>query len=132
MYTMLITNNHNSFHLQGKKNLVRRQKVSKYYGQDCLKYFLLHFMSSLRAAIFENCHFAAEIYFIFLKTHPRSNFKCFQCQIWTSVKRLEKQLLSKTNFINSLQISYSNSRTSSNSRSSYSKTMSKALELPKL
>ena len=47
-------------------------------------------MSSLRAQIFENSCFVAEIYFIFLKTSPRSNFKCFEYQIWTSVKRSEK------------------------------------------
>ena len=61
-----------------KKKLVKHQKVSKYYGQDCLKNFLLHFMSSLRAPISENSHFVAGIYFIFLKTRLKSNFKCFQ------------------------------------------------------
>ena len=35
MYTIFITNNHNSFHLWWKKNLVKNQKISKYYGQDC-------------------------------------------------------------------------------------------------
>ena len=43
-------------------------------------------MSSLRAPIFENSHFVAEVYFIFIKTSPRSNFRCFEYQIWTSVK----------------------------------------------
>ena len=47
-------------------------------------------MSSLTAPFFENSHFVTEIYFIFLKASSRSNFKCFQYQIWTSVKRLEK------------------------------------------
>ena len=46
-------------------------------------------LSSLRAPIFENSHFVAEIDFIFLKARPRSNFKGFQYQIWTSVKRSE-------------------------------------------
>ena len=32
---MFITNNHDSFHLRWKKNLVKHQKVSKYYDQDC-------------------------------------------------------------------------------------------------
>ena len=36
-------------------------------------------MSSLTAPVFENSDFVAEIYFIFLKTRPKSNFKCFQC-----------------------------------------------------
>ena len=47
-------------------------------------------MSSLRAAISENGHLMAEINFIFLKTYPRSKFKCFEYQIWTSGKRSEK------------------------------------------
>ena len=110
VYTMFISKNHDSFYLWQKKNLVKYQKASKYYGQDSLKNFLLHFMSSIRPLIFENSHFVAEIHFIFLKTHLRSNFKCFQYQIWTSAKRSEKQLSSKTNFITSLQISYSNFR----------------------
>ena len=38
-------------------------------------------MSLLRAPNFEKSHFVAEIYFIFLKTCPRSNFKEFQYQI---------------------------------------------------
>ena len=32
---MFITNNHTSFHLWWKENLVRHQKVSKYYDHDC-------------------------------------------------------------------------------------------------
>ena len=67
-------------------------------------------MSLSRKPIFKNSHFLAEIYFIFLKTHRKSNFRGFQYQIWTSVKRSEKQLSSETNFITSLQICYSNFR----------------------
>ena len=74
---------------------------------DCLKNFLFHL---LRAPIFKNSHGLAKIYFIFSKTHPKSNFKGFKYQIWTSVKRSEKKLSSKTNFITSLQICYSNFR----------------------
>ena len=110
VYTMFITNNYNSFLLWQKENLVKHQKVSKYYDQDCLKNFLLHFVSLLRGLIFKNSHFVADIYFIFIKTCPRSNFKGFQYQIWTSVQRSEKYLSSKTNFITSLQTSYSNFR----------------------
>ena len=47
-------------------------------------------MSSLKVLIFENSNFVDEIYFIFLKTRPRLNFKCFQYQIYTSVKKSEK------------------------------------------
>ena len=32
---MLTTNNRASFYLQRKENLVKRQKVSKYYENDC-------------------------------------------------------------------------------------------------
>ena len=67
-------------------------------------------MSLLRAPILKNSHFLAEIYFIFLKTHPRSNFKGFVYLIWTSVKRSEKKLARNTNFITSLQICCSNFR----------------------
>ena len=35
VYTMFTTNNHDSFHLWRKKNLVKHQKVRKYYGHDC-------------------------------------------------------------------------------------------------
>ena len=65
-------------------------------------------MSLLRAPIFKNSHILAEIDFIFLKARRRSNFKGFQYQIQTSVKVLKNQLSSKTNFLTSMQISYSN------------------------
>ena len=32
---MFISNNRESFQLWGKENLVKNQKVSKYYGNDC-------------------------------------------------------------------------------------------------
>ena len=35
LYTIFIINNHASFHLWWKKNLVKHQKFSKYYDQDC-------------------------------------------------------------------------------------------------
>ena len=65
-------------------------------------------MSSLTAPTSENSHFVAEIYFIFLKICPRSNFKCCQYQISTSIKISEKSLTGKTNFSTSLQITYAN------------------------
>ena len=91
-----------------KKKLIKHQKVSKYYDRHCLKNLLLHFMSLLIVPIFKNSHAVVEIYFIFLKTRPKSNFKDFQFLNWTLVKRPEKYLLSKTNFIISLQTNYSN------------------------
>ena len=53
-------------------------------------------MSLLRAPFFKNSHLLAKIYFIFLKTRPRSNFKGFLYQILTSVKSSyqAKQILS--------------------------------------
>ena len=35
VYTMFITNNHDSFHLWWKEHLAKHQKVQKYYDQDC-------------------------------------------------------------------------------------------------
>ena len=34
-YTMFISNNRASFHLWSKENLVKHQRVSKYYENDC-------------------------------------------------------------------------------------------------
>ena len=48
---MFVTNNHNWFHMFWKTNLLKHQKVSKHYDQDCLKNFILHFMPLLRALI---------------------------------------------------------------------------------
>ena len=61
-------------------------------------FFVLIFMSLLLFLIVKNNHNLAGTYFILLKIHTRRNFKGFQYQIWTSVKRSEKQLSSKTNF----------------------------------
>ena len=55
-------------------------------------------MSLLTAFIVKNSYILAGIFFIFLKKGPRPNLKGFQYQIWTLVKRSEKQLSSKTNF----------------------------------
>ena len=35
MYTMFMSNNRALFRLWGKENLVKHQKVSKYYENDC-------------------------------------------------------------------------------------------------
>ena len=32
---MFVTDNHDSFHFWWKENLIKHQKVSKYYDQDC-------------------------------------------------------------------------------------------------
>ena len=49
---MFTTYNQNSFHLQWKKNLVKHQKVSQYYDQDCTCCNLQWFTS--RWVIFQN------------------------------------------------------------------------------
>ena len=38
---MLNCNNHDSFHLRWKENLVKQQKISKSFDQDCSRYVLL-------------------------------------------------------------------------------------------
>ena len=50
-YTMFITGNHASFHLWWKENLVKNQKVSKYYIRGCLQKFCLVFMSLMNTRI---------------------------------------------------------------------------------
>ena len=57
---MFVTNNHDSFHLWWKKNLIKHQNVPKYYGRDCLKNFLLHFMSSLWVPIWKFSKFGPQ------------------------------------------------------------------------
>ena len=43
VYTTFITNNHDSFQLWRRENLVKHQKVSKHYDQDCSdEYFQIH------------------------------------------------------------------------------------------
>ena len=64
---MFISNNRASFHLWCKENLVKHQKVSKYYENDCLQNFILLFMPLLTTPVVNNSHIKARIYFIFLK-----------------------------------------------------------------
>ena len=70
--------------------------------------FLLLFMFLSISLILENSHILVGIYFIFLKSLPRSNLKGFPYEI--SRKRSRKKLSSKTNFSSFLQISCSNFR----------------------
>ena len=67
-------------------------------------------MSLLPVKFFKNSYILARIYFIFLKKRPKTNLKCFQYQIPTSVKRLEKQFKSKASFGPCLRLNYSNFR----------------------
>ena len=64
---MFITNNHASFHLWWNENLVKYQKVSKYYVYDCLQNFLSLFVFLLTAPIVKDSHILAGIHFIFFK-----------------------------------------------------------------
>ena len=49
VYTMFISNNRASFPLWGKENLVRREKISKYYENYCIQNFVWLFISLLTA-----------------------------------------------------------------------------------
>ena len=68
-----MSNNRPSFHLWRKENLVKHEKVSKYYENDCLQNFLSLFMSLLTAKFVRNSHTDARIYFFFLKNVVRKN-----------------------------------------------------------
>ena len=101
-YTMFITNIHASFQLWWKENLVKLQKVSKYYDHDCLQNFIWLLRSWLTAPIVKSSHILVRVYFIFLKKRRRPNLEVFKYKILTSVKRSEKELSSKTNFSTSM------------------------------
>ena len=105
---MFITNNHASFQLWWKENLLIYQNVSKYYEHGCLQNFLLLFIPLLTALIVKNSNILADIYFIFRQKHRRLNLEGFHSQIWTSVKRSGKYLSSNTNLSTFLHISCSN------------------------
>ena len=53
---MFITNNHASFHLWRKENLVKHQKVSKDDENDFLEKFILILTSLLKAPVVKNSH----------------------------------------------------------------------------
>ena len=49
-------------------HLVKHQKVPQYYFHDCLKNFILLFMSLLTAPVVKNSYIYARIYLIFIKS----------------------------------------------------------------
>ena len=51
---MFMSNNRASLHLWWQKSLVKHQKVSKYYENDCLQNFLSLLMSLLTAKFVKN------------------------------------------------------------------------------
>ena len=81
VYAIFIINNHASFHLWWKGNLVKHQKASKYYDHDCLQNFSLLFIYRLIVPIVKSYHILVRIYFIFLKIGPWPNFKIFKTKI---------------------------------------------------
>ena len=56
VYIIYISNNRALFHFWGKQNLLKHQKVPKYYETGCLKNLLLLFMSLLTAPIVKDSH----------------------------------------------------------------------------
>ena len=64
---MFITNERASFHLRRKENVVKHQKASKYYENDCLQKIFLLFMSLLTVPVVKNSHIEAGISFMLLK-----------------------------------------------------------------
>ena len=80
---MFVSNNHASFYLRSKKNLVKHQNVSKYYDHDCVHSFGFLPTLWIITPIDKNSHILVRIYFIFLKKiQARPNLKGFQYQIW--------------------------------------------------
>ena len=84
VYTILVSNNRQSFHLWWKENLGKLQQVSKYYERDCLQIFLLLLMSLRKIKFVKNSHIWSRIYLIFLKNvlkETRNSFNTkFQAQ----------------------------------------------------
>ena len=67
VYTMFISNSRTLLHLRRKENLIKHQKVSKYYENVYLQDFFFPCMSLLKALIVKNNHIDAKTYFIFLE-----------------------------------------------------------------
>ena len=67
LYTMFIGNDRASFHFWAQEHLLKHQRVSKYYHNECLQNVLSHFMSLFTAKLVKNSHTRAKIYFIFLE-----------------------------------------------------------------
>ena len=72
--------------------------------------FRLLFISLLIAQIVQNSHTLTRICFSLFEKSPETNLKAFQHRTWTSIDRLEKQLLNKTKFSTFLQLSCSNGK----------------------
>ena len=66
-YTTFISKNRASFNLWWKENLVKHEKVPKYYKTDFLQNFLFFFMFLLTTKFVKNSHFWGIGFFIFLQ-----------------------------------------------------------------
>ena len=66
--------------MKGKENLVKDQKVTKYYVHKCLQICFLLFMTLLTAQIVKSSHVLAVIFYLLnlSKKRPRPNLKVFQ------------------------------------------------------
>ena len=64
---MFVSNKRTSSYLWCKENLVKHQRVPKYYKNDCLQNFLLSYMPLLAAKFVKNSCIYSRTYFIFLK-----------------------------------------------------------------
>ena len=73
VYTVFISNNRASLHFQWKVNFIKCEKVSKFYENDSVQNFPFLFMSS--STVIRNSYISARIFFIFLKTRPKTNLK---------------------------------------------------------
>ena len=90
IYIMLITNNHASFHLYWKQNLLIYQIVWNYYEHSCLQNFLLLFMSLLTVLIVKSSHILAGICFIFLKNVADQTWNTFNIKFGPQLKDRER------------------------------------------
>ena len=79
LYTTFRSNNQPSLHLWWKKNFVKHWKVSKYYGTDCLKSFLLLLVPT---NFFKSSHLWDRYFFIFLKTVLNQILTAFITKLW--------------------------------------------------
>ena len=64
---MFIANDCTSFWFCANKNLLKHQRISKYYDNVCFQNLILRFMSLLTAKFDKNSHTRAKISFIFLE-----------------------------------------------------------------
>ena len=77
---MFISNNDAPFRLWRKQTLVKHQRVSKYYEDDCLQNFPLHHISEVKANFVKNSHIYSRIYLIFLENVLKQTSNVFNTE----------------------------------------------------